>query len=78
MAKNNKQCFEFDRTDRLRRTIFLEDSSEDELFEYNNKTKISNYVKCFQKLNKDCIHFFYLYIFFFIHVNLRLIIKMQY
>ncbi|CAH1733092.1 uncharacterized protein LOC114127863 [Aphis gossypii] len=40
MAKNNKQCFEFDRTDRLRRTIFLEDSSEDELFEYNNKTKI--------------------------------------
>lgn len=67
MAKNNKQCFEFDRTDRLRRTIFLEDSSEDELFEYNKKTKISNNFIYFQKLNKDCIHFCYLYIFFYPH-----------
>lgn len=77
MAKNNKQCFEFDRTDRLRRTIFLEDSSEDELFEYNNKTKISNNFIYFQKLNKDYINFFHLCIFF-IPVNLRLIIKIQY
>ncbi|XP_022172093.1 uncharacterized protein LOC111034951 [Myzus persicae] len=39
MAKNTKESFEFNRTERLRRTIFLEDSSEDELFEYNNRTK---------------------------------------
>ncbi|XP_025190828.1 uncharacterized protein LOC112591282 [Melanaphis sacchari] len=42
MAKNTKECFKFDRTDRLRRTIFLEDSSEDELFEFNDKTKIKD------------------------------------
>ncbi|KAL5238282.1 hypothetical protein ACI65C_005692 [Semiaphis heraclei] len=40
MAKNiQKESFEFNRTERLRRTIFLEDSSEDELFEYNNRMK---------------------------------------
>jgi len=51
MAKNTKESFEFNRTERLRRTIFLEDSSEDEFFEYNNKTKTSNYSIYFQKLN---------------------------
>jgi len=51
MAKNTKQSFEFNRTERLRRTIFLEDSSEDESFEYNNRTKTSNYSIYFQKLN---------------------------
>ncbi|CAI6355993.1 unnamed protein product [Macrosiphum euphorbiae] len=38
MAKNTKQSFEFNRTERLRRTIFLEDSSEDESLEYTNRT----------------------------------------
>ncbi|XP_026819206.1 uncharacterized protein LOC113557864 [Rhopalosiphum maidis] len=42
MTKNTKQCIEFDRIDRLRRTIFLEDSSEDELLEYNSQTKIND------------------------------------
>ncbi|XP_060856773.1 uncharacterized protein LOC132934490 [Metopolophium dirhodum] len=39
MAKNTKQSFEFNRTERLRRTIFLEDSSEDESLEYTNRIK---------------------------------------
>jgi len=47
MAKNTKESFEFNRTERLRRTIFLEDSSEDELFEYNNRIKTSNYFTYF-------------------------------
>jgi len=57
MAKNTKQSFEFNRTERLRRTIFLEDSSEDESLEYTNRTPTSNYSIYFQKLNynKYCI-----------------------
>jgi len=57
MAKNTKQSFEFNRTERLRRTIFLEDSSEDESLEYTNRTNTSNYSIYFQKLNynKYCI-----------------------
>jgi len=57
MAKNTKQSFEFNRTERLRRTIFLEDSSEDESLEYTNRTNTSNYSVYFQKLNynKYCI-----------------------
>ncbi|XP_016655851.1 uncharacterized protein LOC100573091 [Acyrthosiphon pisum] len=39
MAKDTLQSFEFNRTERLRRTIFLEDSSEDESIEYTNRTK---------------------------------------
>jgi len=51
MAKNTKQSFEFNRTERLRRTIFLEDSSEDESLEYTNRTNTSNYSIYFQNIS---------------------------